>query len=98
MDDIAPVIEINGQIKTTAKVGDVLTLPTYNVTDNKTQDSKLLKYVYLSTPTFGYKTISVGDDMGTYIFQVEGDYTLVYFAMDDSSNYSYKTFTIHVTK
>ncbi|MBO5713168.1 MAG: hypothetical protein J6R88_03110, partial [Clostridia bacterium] len=97
LDKDAPVIEINGQIKTNYKVGEVLTLPTYSVTDNVCETKDIYKYIYLETPTFGYKTIACGNDVGTYIFQAPGKYTLVYFAMDNTSNFAYKTFDITVT-
>ena len=97
LDVVDPIIEINGQIKTKVKVGEILVLPDYYVTDNYNAPEDILKYVYLETPTFGYKTIAIGDVEGTYKFQVAGEYTLVYFAMDKSSNYAYKTFTITVT-
>ncbi len=96
LDVVKPVIEINGQIKTTVKVGQVLELPDYYVTDNMSQGDKILRYVYLETPTFGYKTIAIGNHVGTYKFQQAGTYKLVYFAMDEASNYVYKTFTITV--
>ena len=98
LDVVKPVIEINGQIKTTIKVGQVLELPEYYVTDNMSKADKILRYVYLETPTFGYKTIAIGDHVGTYKFQKAGTYKLVYFAMDEASNYVYKTFTITVTE
>ena len=96
LDVIKPVIEIDGQIKSTVKVGEALQLPNYFVSDNVTDPKDMLKYVYLETPSFGYKTIAIGDNFGTYKFQQAGTYKLVYFAMDKSSNYSYKTFTITV--
>ena len=97
LDVIKPVIEINGQIKTHVKVGEALELPGYFVSDNVSQPSEILKYIYLETPSFGYKTIAIGDNYGTYKFQQAGTYELVYFAMDKASNYAYKTFTITVT-
>jgi hypothetical protein len=97
LDVIKPVIEINGQIKTTVKTGEVLRLPEYIVTDNVSSSDELLKYIYLETPSFGYKTIAIGNNYGTYKFQQKGTYNLVYFAMDKSGNYTYKTFTIKVT-
>lgn len=97
LDQIKPTIEIDGQIKSHVKVGDVLSLPTIHVSDNLTDPKDMLVYVNLKTPTFGYKVIKINDYEGTYVFQQAGTYELVVFVMDSSSNYSQKSFVITVT-
>lgn len=97
LDIVNPTIEINGQIKTNYKVGNVLQIPEYFVSDNITAEGDMLSYVYLQTPSFGYKTICANGNKGTYKFQKKGTYVLTFYAMDKASNVTTKSFVLTVT-
>ena len=96
IDTVVPRLEINGQIKSTYKLGEALTLPEASVIDNSTTEEGMKFYIYLETPGYGRKTLRVNDKVETYVFKRTGNYTLTYFAMDSSSNYVEKTFKINV--
>ena len=98
IDTVAPTIEIDGQIKSTFKVGQTLTIPVSKAVDNVTASEKLYYYVYLKTPGYGFKTISANNTAQTYVFKQAGTYELTFFAMDDSGNHAERKFTINVIK
>ncbi|MBO5712960.1 MAG: hypothetical protein J6R88_01995, partial [Clostridia bacterium] len=98
VDTENPVIEISGQVTTTARVNSYLTVRSFTATDNVSTNANILKYVFIETPNYGYKAVQVnGYSTATYKFEVAGEYKLVYVAMDKAGNIAYKTFTITVT-
>ncbi len=97
-DSVDPVLEINGQIKTKAKVGDELYIPDYKVSDNLTAAENIRSYVYIETPNYGLKTVSVSGIKFSYKFKTAGKYTLAFYAQDGSGNYVIKQFTIIVSE
>lgn len=97
-DNVDPVLEINGQIKTKVKVGDELYIPDYKVSDNVTAVENIRSYVYIETPNYGLKTVSVSGIKFSYKFKAAGKYTLAFYAQDGSGNYVIKQFTITVTE
>ena len=94
-DMIAPKIEIDGQIKATARLGEKLEIPEYYVYDNLTEN--LTPYVFLITPTFGIKTVSKNGVNQEYTFVKTGVYTLQFFVFDSDYNETVLEFTITVT-
>ena len=96
VDLIDPVLEIKGQVKTQYKVGDKLVLPEYKVTDNNTKEEDMTVYVYLTTPSFGFKTVGVKGISFGYTFVVAGDYQLTFYVRDGSGNYVIKNYNFTV--
>ena len=96
VDLIDPVLEIKGQVKTQYKVGDKLVLPEYKVTDNNTKEEDMTVYVYLTTPSFGFKTVGVKGVSFGYTFVVAGDYRLTFYVRDGSGNYVIKNYDFTV--
>jgi hypothetical protein len=93
IDTIVPKIEIDGQIKSTYKEGEALTIPPISIIDNA---KEVNYYVYLQTPTYGRKIIQSSTLNETYVFKRKGEYKLIVFAIDNSSNSTEKTFIINV--
>jgi hypothetical protein len=94
IDNIAPGIEVNGQFKSKYKVGDTINIPNYAVMDNYYEG--VSSYVFVTTPTYGMKVVTVNGDASSYKFQVAGRYTITYYAMDNAANYTVKEFVIMV--
>ena len=99
-DTFDPVIEIGGQFKTTAKVGEEYTIHSARATDNYDAPEDLRIYVYVFDPT-GY--ISCPENRYTetkeitYKFTQTGTYRIRYFVMDSYGNYCHKVFMVEVT-
>jgi hypothetical protein len=93
IDTIVPKIEIDGEIKSTYKEGEALTIPPISIIDNA---KEVNYYVYLQTPTYGRKIIQSSTLNETYVFKRKGEYKLIVFAIDNSSNSTEKTFIINV--
>ena len=87
---------MKGQVKTQYKVGDKLVLPEYKVTDNNTKEEDMTVYVYLTTPSFGFKTVGVKGISFGYTFVVAGDYRLTFYVRDGSGNYVIKNYDFTV--
>lgn len=96
VDLVDPVLEIKGQIKTQYTVGDKLVLPEYKVTDNNTAEENIEAYVYLTTPSYGFKTVGVKGIAFGYTFVVAGDYQLTFYVRDGSGNFLIKEYKITV--
>lgn len=96
VDLVDPVLEIKGQIKTSYKVGDKLSLPEYKVTDNNTDEEDMTVYVYLTTPSFGFKTVGVKGLSFGYTFVTAGDYKLTFYVRDGSGNFVIKEYNVTV--
>ena len=97
LDVIAPTVEIDGQIKSNYKVGDLLIVPEMIVEDNIATQEELNSYVFLQTPSFGFKTLYTNGTKGDYVFQQKGTYVLKFVAMDKDSNVTERSFTLTVT-
>lgn len=96
VDLVDPVLEIKGQVKSSYTVGDRLILPEYKISDNNTKEEDMAAYVYLTTPSFGFKTVGVKGLAFGYTFVVAGDYKLTFYVRDGSGNYVIKDFKITV--
>ena len=96
VDLVDPVLEIKGQVKTSYKVGDKLVLPEYKVTDNNTLEDDMTVYVYLTTPSFGFKTVGVKGLSFGYTFVTAGNYQLTFYVRDGSGNYVIKEYKVTV--
>ena len=85
-DTEAPVISVDFT-QTTAKPGDVITLPSATATDNADEGVTVNVRVQ-----FGNEEISVSN--GQFTAEREGTYTIIYSAADDSGQTSEQRFTI----
>ena len=108
-DDVKPVIEIEGQFKTVAKVNTEYVLHKAIATDNYDTEDKLKLYVFMFDPD-GYienityideeKGITVGNkfDETKYTFKKTGVYRVRYFVEDSYGNYDQKIFKVTVVE
>ena len=83
-----------GQFKNKYKVGDTVTIPNYIVIDN--YYDFVSSYVFVTTPTYGMKTVTVDGEASAYKVQVAGRYVITFYAMDNSANYTVKEFIVYV--
>lgn len=84
----SPVIKVSG-IKKTVKVGEEITLPKAEITDNDTSADKILSYVYVLKGNFRKEL--AGE---TYTFTEAGEYKIRYVAYDANQNYTVVEFTV----
>lgn len=100
----APVISVNGSVKTTVKKGDTITIPEVKVTDNDGGNLTMLQ-VCMIRPT-GYID-AIADNLSssgtpntdtvkssTYTFAATGTYYLRLMATDQYGNYEKKEYVI----
>ena len=96
MDEEAPVITITSKYTKTAKVGDVIVLPTFTVTDNITASSAIIIDRFVQNPTGRLVRIPYGSNSvkttyaGTYFFRI--------MAKDEYGNVATVTLEVIVTK
>ena len=93
VDLIPPEIIVSGEIKSTAKVGDEIKIPTPTVTDNV--EGTYRTQVYICSPLNVY---ILYNSKNTYKFTQSGEWKIIYLAYDGNENESVKTFTIKVNK
>lgn len=79
VDEVAPTVEINGNMSSSYKVGDTVDIPKMNATDNTCEPKT---YVYVITPNGKCEYVS---DF-RYSPKAAGEYTIVYNAIDDDGN------------
>ena len=96
MDEEAPVITITSEYTRTAKVGDVIILPTFTVSDNLTDEANIIIDRFVQNPTgrlvrIPYVSNSV---KATY----EGTYYFRIMAKDEYGNVATVTLEVIVTK
>ena len=84
----SPVIKVSG-IKSSVKVGEEITLPAAEISDNETAADKITSYVYVIKGN-NRKTL-IG---GTYKFTDAGEYRIRYVAYDAHQNYTVVEFTV----
>jgi len=84
----SPVVKVKG-MKKTVKVGEEITLPKAEITDNDTAADKILGYVYVMKGNFRKEL--VGE---TYTFTEAGEYKIRYVAYDANQNYTVVEFTV----
>ena len=84
----SPVVKVKG-MKKTVKVGEEITLPKAEITDNDTAADKILSYVYVLKGNFRKEL--VGE---IYKFTEAGEYKIRYVAYDANQNYTVVEFTV----
>ena len=87
-DQVSPVINVSG-VKTTVKVGEEISLPKAEITDNDTPADKITAYIYVIKGNYQKKLISE-----TYKFEEAGEYVIRYVAYDKNQNYTVVEFTV----
>ena len=88
VDIVSPTINVS-KIKSTVKVGDSITLPTAEISDNDTASEEIISYCYVYYGNYQKKLL---DD--TYKFETAGEYKIRYVAFDNSQNYTVVEFTV----
>lgn len=92
-DNIEPVIEISGTVKTEYKVGEKLVLNEVRATDNVTLSEDMSVTIIIIDDYSGYiATVKDG-----FKFTHAGSYTLRFFVEDGFKNYCLRDFKITVT-
>ncbi len=90
LDDINPQITVNGKISDTAKVGEMITLPTAKVSDNISNNLKVT--IFAINPSFGYQTVT----NGKLTFNKAGKWTIRYFVIDQAGNMATVDYVVNV--
>lgn len=83
-DEVPPEFVLNGEIQETAKVGDMILIPSYTVTDNldPTEEITVLRYLYTPDGTL----IQIPVNSNAIRFQYEGKYEIRFMLVDVSGN------------
>ena len=92
-EKVSPKITVDGRIKAQMKVNEQFTIPGFIVSDNVTAEEKIIKTVYMISPTGSFEKAD-----GSYVFKETGVYTLRYVAFDEAMNYTILDFKIEVVK
>ena len=96
IDEEAPVITITSEYTATAKVGDVIILPTFTVSDNISEEANIVIDRFVQNPTGRLVRIPASSNSvtttyaGTYFFRI--------MAKDEYGNIATKTLTVLVTE
>ena len=85
----APQITVSG-IKANVKVGEEISLPAAEITDNATPAEEITSYIYVLKGNNRKQLIE-----GTYKFTEAGEYKIRYVAFDAYQNYTVVEFTVH---
>ena len=88
-----PTVEISGA-KTSYELGDTLSLPSTTIKDNYSQESDLVKAVVICNPK---GVMSVLDTDSDYTLNMQGEYTVYYYVMDEAGNLNVSSYTLTVT-
>lgn len=83
-DSVPPEIKMEGSLVQTAKVGEVITLPAYTVTDNETAQSEIIVNAYVLNPNGSLIMLSGNSFKPSYA----GVYEFRITAMDADGNLS----------
>ena len=90
-DTNPPVIRINGDVPETGKVGSSITLPGADAFDNHSENVEVFTFVLAPDG-------KLFEADGSFVAELEGEYTVYYYATDEASNYVRETFTITVSR
>lgn len=94
VDEIEPEIKWNGAFVTEAKVGEVIVVPTYTVSDNFTPTDKIAVAVFVDNP-MGQLFVLPGNAIRV---RHEGIYHIRVIVADEAGNIVHQTFDVVVTK
>lgn len=107
-DNVKPVIEIKGTVKTSYRVGDKLKVNEVRATDNVSAPEDMTVYVMVTehytnkvetyvVSEYGTKDSST-DTTNVFTFKKAGTYTLRFYVRDAAYNFAQATFTVTVTE
>lgn len=96
IDEEAPVITITSEYTATAKVGDVIILPTFTVSDNISEEANIVIDRFVQNPTGRLVRIPASSNSVTTIYA--GTYFFRIMAKDEYGNIATKTLTVVVTE
>ena len=100
-DTFDPVIEIDGQFKSTAKISEKYVIHKAITYDNNDKAEDLKIYVYVFGPDGYIETVTANyaqTEEVEYEFKKLGTYRIRYFVMDSYGNYCHKIFKVKVTE
>ncbi len=92
-DDVPPEIVFAGEFAAEAKVGDVLVIPEFTVSDNLGGEVTVYKYCYTSNGVL----VSIPENSNSIKCRYEGVYEFRIFAVDETGNIAVKTAQIVVS-
>lgn len=104
LDKVAPMVKVAKTTKT-AKVGDKITLPKVDVTDNVSTADKIIVYRTVRCPdgrlnVIGTGSETYGDEITkinyTYTFRYAGEYRFMVLAIDEAGNQTLAEYTVIV--
>ena len=95
VDGIAPMIKLSGNVKSTVKVGDIMVIPKFTVSDNISTADELEVSCYVATNTGVW--IKLADGERGVKATAPGTWKLAIYAMDKAGNLSFVTYEITVT-
>lgn len=90
-DTKPPVIRINGDVPETGKAGDSISLPSADAFDNHSENIEVFMFVLAPDG-------KLFEAEGAFVAELEGKYTVYYYATDETSNYVRESFTITVSR
>lgn len=93
-DEEAPVIEFIGSASDTAKVGDVIVMPKYKVSDNISSESEITARAFVVNAQG--KFIELTDGANAIKCEYAGKYTFIVYAIDAEGNSSSLAFEVNV--
>ena len=96
MDEEAPVITITSEYTRTAKVGDVIILPTFTVSDNLTAEENIVIDRFVQNPTG--RLVRIPYVSNSVVATYEGTYFFRIMAKDEYGNVATVTLEVIVTK
>lgn len=96
MDEEAPVITVTSEYTRTAKVGDLIILPTFTVSDNLTAEENIVIDRFVQNPTG--RLVRIPYVSNSVVATYEGTYYFRIMAKDEYGNVATVTLEVIVTK
>ena len=84
IDDVAPVIEALGEMKSECKLNQKVVVPEISATDNVTAPENLSIWRYVELPTGRIVELPEGAD--SFYASYAGDYRVLYVVYDEAGN------------
>ena len=94
-DTAAPVLEISDDKTTSAKVNEAVEIASYVVSDNISEESKIISFVSLITPK-GEVLNVLGDDVNAFVPTYAGVWKVCYYVCDEAGNHVMETYEVVV--
>lgn len=94
VDRIAPEIAISGNIPTNGEIGREILFPSFEVSDNLSEEDFLNAYIVVITPRYEYHVVLEEEGVWKYKPVVAGVHTVVYYVEDEDGNVSMKEFDL----